>query len=223
VTLSSEVTALATRLAQEFNSVRTALAGKAALSHTHPPSVGAIGGAGDWDRAVFGDICSTGHRDDATGTQAMSTTIRTHMLLLGRVPAGQAIAGFRMARTVAAVAGVGSAALFSSATLGATSWARYGTAVAPVLTGTGIISTAYAIPAQASDLWWVLQYTLTTAPTTYPTFAGSPALTAAVAALHLVGTQPVAGYSSGATAPGATLNPTSGWTTNTIKPWAALY
>jgi len=213
VTLSSEVSALATRIAQEFNSVKTQLAGKAALAHSHTTTPD-----------PFGDLCSTCDRDLATGTQAMSATIRTHVLLLGRVPAGQAITGFRMARTVAAVGGVASAALFSSTTLTATLYGRSGTAVAPTLTGTGVISTPYAVAAQPNDLWWILQYVLTTAPTTYPTFVASPAVASQATGLRTIsGSQHVAGYSSGTSAPGATLNPTTGWTVNANKPWAALY
>lgn len=195
-----------------------------------PPAGGAstrVTGS-DFDRQVYGDLISNGHRDDAAATWAQTNTLRTFLVLLGRLPAGEPIAGFRMGRIVAAAGTVPAltCALFSSTALGATSWARAGAGnVTMAATGTGIISTPLAVAAQASDLWYVLQVVLSGSITTYPSWASSPAVPAAAAALVTPGTgsTTVSGTSSSVTAPGATINPTTGWTALGQKPWAALY
>jgi hypothetical protein len=185
-----------------------------------------VTGGGPWDREVYGDICSNGHRDDVTGTLAMSASARTYVVLLGRVAAGQAITGVRLARTVVQSGGALTAQLYSSTTLSGTAWTQRAS-VSVSTTGTGVVATAAAVAAQSTDLWYALLLVITGTITTYPTWATSPVITSAVAGLisPSSGGATVAGSSTTTTAPagGATLNPTTGWTQLTQKPWAALY
>lgn len=190
------------------------------------PPARLVSAGADWDNQVYGDVCSHSPRESSTSTYAMSSGSTTLLLLLGKVPAGQAIAGFRMGRTVAPVTTGGlTAALFSAASLASTSWARAATGnVAVATAGTGIVATPYAVPAQTSDMWWMLQLVLSGTVSTYPTYAAKTGLQiAAMISPAAAGSAYVVGTSTGVTAPAATLNPTTGWAAPTAKPWAALY
>lgn len=186
-----------------------------------------VSGGGNYDREMYGDLVSTGHRDDVAGTQAMSASIRTYMILLGRLPAGEAVTGVRLARTVAP-AGTSvtlTGALYGSAIRTATPYTRLGAGNFTVTTaGTGVLSTAVAVTAAAEDRWIALQLVLAGTITTFPTWATSPALPAAVSSLMAQGSGVVvSGYSSAVTAPATTLDVATGWTLNTMKPWAGVY
>lgn len=174
---------------------------------------------GLWTNSVYGDLMSNMQRDDAGGTYAMST--RTQLVLLGLCPVGT-YSVFKLYVTVAQSAGVMSAALFSSATLTGTSWARLGSGnVTPAVTATGLVSTSLAFTL-ASPAYVVLEMVATTAFTTNPTFAALPVSTTPVALLNPVSGCPVSATSAGTTAPGTTLNPTTGFTNIAQKIWCAL-
>lgn len=185
-----------------------------------------VTGGGSWDAGVHGDLISTGHRDDASATFAMSATVRSVQVLLGRVPAGRAITGVRLARTVAQVGGSMAVTLYSSSTLGGTSWAYAGQTTAVPTAGTGVVQAALPIAAQATDLWYVAVLTNTGATTTYPTWSSSPQLPAGVAGLiNVANGIIVAGSATSSAVPsvGTAANPTSGYTPMSQKPWCALY
>lgn len=185
-----------------------------------------VTGGGSWDAGVHGDLVSTGHRDDATAAYAMSASIRSFLLLLGRVPAGKAITGVRMARSVAQTGGAMAATLYSNPTLGGTAWTYRGQTTAVPIAGTGQVQAALAVAAQPTDLWYAVVLTNTGTTTAYPTWLASPQLPAAAAGLiNVANSVIIAGFSISSTVPtvGAALNPTTGFTVMAQKPWCALY
>jgi len=201
----------------------------APLGHMHPEPAAVrartVSAAGEWEIDTYLDLLANGHRDDAVATWAFSATNRTLALLLGRAVAGSSFTGFRVFKTTAAVGGTSAAALYTSPWRSATSWTRVGAGnVSPTLTGTGQLEVPLPFTLD-QDAFVLLLWTLTgTAPTTYPVLAATPA---GQAALLNGGTGSplavVSGASAGTAAPAATLNPTTGFTAQTQKPWATLY
>ena len=187
-----------------------------------------VHGGTEWDQQVYGDLISNSYRDDAFASHAMSASIRTYIIMLGRLPAGEAAAGVRLAR-ITAPAGTGAgltAGLYASASLTSTSWAQVGANFAVSIAGTGVISTPFAVAADPTvNRWLMLQLVLVgSSISTYPVWAATP-VAALPALASQVGTTLVSGLSSATTVPAATLNPSTaaGWTVSAQKPWAALY
>jgi hypothetical protein len=181
------------------------------------------GAPGVWSKRVYGDLMSNMDRSAATSAYAMLSTTRTQLVLLGFTPAAS-YSTFRLWITTAANGSpVATAALYSSATLTSTSWSRLGAGnVTPTITATGLVSTSLSFTL-GSDSWVLLELVITTTPTSiYPSFAATP--TGGVAAmLNPSGTTaPVSANANASSAPGSTLNPTTGFTALAQKVWCAL-
>lgn len=172
---------------------------------------------GVWDYNVFGDLMSNMARDDATGTLAMASGSTTMLVLLGLTPAGS-YSTFKLYVTAAAASTTITAALFSASSLSSTSWARLGSGnVTPVVTSPGLVSTSLAF-SLASPAYVMLQM-VRTAGTNFPTFAGA---VVPAALINPPSGTPVNGGSSATSAPGSTLNPTTGFANSAAKIWCAL-
>lgn len=196
------------------------------LSSVLNPSYSA---GGQWAPNVYGTQFENLERDDVTGSLIMTSTTKTWLVLLGLCPAST-YASFKLYLSAVATgtAGVYTCALYSGSSMTSTSWSRLGAGnvTLPSLTGsTGIISTSLAFTL-SSPAYVALQMVVTTAPgTLYPTFAGGVTSGAGVVPAGLLqpaSGSPVFGTLNSATAPGTTLNPTTGFTAGTQKIWCAL-
>jgi hypothetical protein len=222
----SQVTGLVSALAGKVGSVTNtdgtiAVTGTATAPVVSLPASGYTQG-GPWVSSVYGNQFENMERDDATSGVLMSS--RTLLVLLGWCPASIYSTFKVFLSTIAAgTAGTISSALFSAATLTNTSWTRLGSGNVTMgsLTGSpAIISNSLAFTL-ASPAFVVLEMVATTAwGTTQPTFAAGGAVPAGL--LNPTSGCPVLGTSSNTTAPGSTLNPTTGFTAGTQKVWCAL-
>jgi hypothetical protein len=174
---------------------------------------------GVWVSNVYGNQFENMERDDATGSLAMVVSSSdTWIVLLGLCPAST-YASFKLYVTTAGTSSTLTAALFGASTLTNTSWARLGSGnVTPVISATGLVSTSLAFTL-ASPTYVALQMVLTTV-STQPAFAAGGVVPAGL--LNPASGCPVLGTKNATTAPGSTLNPTTGFTAGTQKIWCAL-
>ena len=174
---------------------------------------------GQWAPNVYGTQFENMERDDATGTYLMVTGFKTVLVLLGLCPAGT-YSSFKLYVTTAGTSSTLTTALYSASSLTSTSWARLGSGnVTAAVTPVGLSTTSLAFTL-ASPAYVVLQMVLTTA-STFPAFAATPTGTP-IALLNPVSGCPVTGTLNASSAPGATLNPTTGFTNIGQKIWCAL-
>lgn len=175
-------------------------------------------GGGVWGSNVYGNQMSNMAIDDATGTYLMVTGFKTLLMLVGFAPAAT-YSTFKLYVTNAAASSTLTVGLYSASTLTNTSWSRLGSGnITPTITSPGLVSTAISFTL-ASPAYVVAEMVLTTA-TNFPTFAASATGTAGL--LNPSSGSPVAANLNASSAPGSTLNPTTGFTNMTQKVWCAL-
>jgi hypothetical protein len=175
---------------------------------------------GPWSASTYNTQFENMGRDDASAG-VITTTNKTLLVLLGLVPAGSFSTFKVCVSTASSGTGVTTCALYGSASLTSTAWARLGSGnVTLGATTVGIQSTSLAFTL-ASSTYVALEMVVTTNySTTYPTFAACAAVPAAL--LNPASGCPVLGTSTSTTAPASTLNPTTGFTAGTQKIWCAL-
>ncbi len=182
----------------------------------------AIGDQG-YELGVYGDKLSSFPRVLADTNTAFASGSRAWTVLLGRLAKGESITGFRL-RVLTAMVGSTSplANLFYATSLSSTAWTpASGSNVAVTLTSTGQVNTALALTA-SDDVWIRLVIVLTgTAPSTYPAWLTKGKL--AGIADTTSGGHPIGGFSNSTSAPGATHDPSTGYTASTTLPWVTLY
>lgn len=178
---------------------------------------------GQWAPNVYGTLFENMEREDAASSGGViTTTNKTLLILLGLVPAGTYSTFKIYVSAASSGTGVTTCALYSSSSLTSTSWSRLGSGnVALGATTAGLQSTALAFTL-SSPAYVALQMVATTAySTTYPTFLASAASISSTFSNPASGC-PVLGTATGSTAPGTTLNPTTGFTAGAQKIWCAL-
>lgn len=174
---------------------------------------------GQWGPNVYGSLFENMERDAASSTLIMNgSSARTQLVLLGLVPAGS-YSVFKLYVTNTPSGGVITAALFSAGSMSSTSWARLGSGNVTPAIAAGLVSTSLAFTL-ASPAYVMLQMVYTTTATTYDSFAAGPSGTAAF--LNPPSGTPVSAIGTGSSAPGTTLNPTTGFTGAAQKIWCAL-
>lgn len=187
--------------------------------------VNASQAGGIWNYNVYGDLMSSISRDDCLGSVAYSSSLKTQLVMVGLCPA-QSYNTLKLYNTVNANGSpVITAALFGSTSLSSTSWSRLGSGnvTFSALTTAGLLSAS--LPFSLSVPTYVIaQLVLTTAPTsTYPSLScGSTATAAPAALINNPSGAYVSANGTSATAPGATLNPTTGFAAQGYKIWCAL-
>lgn len=200
----------------------TVTVGGTAIAPTVRVSPNGYSAGGLWAPTVYGTQFENIERDDVTTGLAMTGTTHTFLVLLGWCPAST-YASFKLYVTASAASVTLTAALYSAATLTNTSWARLGSGnVTPVVTATGLVSTSLAFTL-ASPAYVALEMALTSG-TNLPSFGASTALatTGASGFINPASGCPVLGTLNASSAPGATLNPTTGFTAGAQKIWCAL-
>jgi hypothetical protein len=188
----------------------------------------AFGAGGQWAPNVFSTQVENMERGVVGNSSLIMTgTTRTWLILLGLCPAST-YASFKLFLSPAAsgTAGTMTCALFSGSSLTSTSWSRLGSGNVTMgsLTTAGVITTSLAFTL-ASPAYVALEMVATTTwGTTQPSFAGSTALTLTGGSgfMNPASGCPVFGTASGTSAPGSTLNPTTGFTASAQKIWCAL-
>jgi hypothetical protein len=174
------------------------------------------GAPAGWAKDVFGyKLTNTLVRD--TSTAALSVNVRTIQFLIGKGVSGDVLSTLYMYMTVAMTGGTATAALYESATLNGTSWSRIGSNFTMNLSAAGTC-TGSPSGSLSGNNWVRAMLVLTgTAPSVYPTIGCSIILKATA-----VGGHNICGFLNSSAAPGATLDPSSGWTQLTATPWAAV-
>lgn len=171
-------------------------------------------------RDVCGMLCGNAYNlIPITITYDTSATVRSFQFLLGKLPAGTVISNLKLYTNLAMVGGAATAALYESSSLTSTSWSRLGsnTTVTTLLQATGKVSTGYSATVGASDAWIRAMFVITTAPSTYPKFYETFPMVDNALGGHLL-----SGFSAGTSAPGATLNPSTGWSNPGSSPLCIL-
>lgn len=180
---------------------------------------------GMWGPNVYGDLMSNMERDDATSAYLLvSGTSRTLVSLIGWSPSAT-YSVVKFYETVASGSGgVMTLALYTATSISSTSWTRLGSGNVTQSTSTAGLITVSLPFTLASPAYVLLQMVLTTAPTSgaYPTLAVGGAVAAAGLLSPGTGLAPVSAISNGTSAPGSTLNPTTGFTAFAQKIWCAL-
>jgi hypothetical protein len=207
----SQVTGLASGLAAVNSSITTGLAA-------------GYQAGGVWGTNVYGFTMQNLEIDDAGGTLLMvGASSRTMIVLLGLAPAAT-YSVFKLYVTNTPTAGSLTCALYSASSMSNTSWARLGSGnvTATIAAAPGMVTTSLAYTL-ASPAYVMLEMVATSTFTTYPSFASTVASTVPVGLMNPIsGNAPVTGTANASSAPGTTLNPTTGFTASAQKVWCAL-
>lgn len=173
-----------------------------------------------WGPNVYSTQVENTERDDIASTYLIVSGDRTVLVLLGLCPAST-YSSFKFYITNTPSGGTMTAALFSSSTLTGTSWSRLGSGnVTPTLAA-GLVSTSLSFTL-SSPAYVVLQMVMTATATTYPSLAATTAGAVPTALIQPASGCPVSAIGTGTSAPGTTLNPTTGFSNLTQKIWCAL-
>lgn len=173
-----------------------------------------------WGPNVYGTLMENTERDDVTSTYAMTSSLKTLLVLIGLCPAAS-YSVFKTFQTVAQSGGTLTAALYSSATISGTSWSRLGSGNITATLSSGIASNSLPFTL-SSPAFVALLMSFTSSPTTYPTLSATAAGAVQAGLFQPASGCPLSADQSGAVTPGATLNPLSSFTTITQKIWCAL-
>jgi hypothetical protein len=180
-------------------------------------------GGGAWESNTYAWLMSNMKIDDAAGTVLMtSSTIRTVTILLGLAPAGS-YSVFKLYVTNTPSSGSLTCGLYSASSLSSTSWSRLGSGNATATMAAGLVTTSLTFTL-ASPTYVLLEAVATsTFSSTYPSLAATVTSGVPAGLLNPIsGNAAVTATSSNTTAPGATLNPNSGFTASAQKIWCAL-
>lgn len=174
----------------------------------------AAGGA-SWFRDVWGyKLLNT--PDRGQGTAALGASVRTIQWFLGKGVSGDTLSTFYTYVTTAMTGGVATAALYESSSLTSNSWSRIGSNFTVNLTPAGVCTGSLS-GSLSGDNYVRVMLVITTAPSVYPTFNCCTLLKPTLAGGH-----DAFSFKNASAAPGATLDPSTGWTQLTILPWAAV-
>lgn len=173
------------------------------------------GGMGDY--VLYGDALSTSTRTQVTSTWAMSAAARTLVILFPFTQKVGSYTGVSTYVTTAMSGGAATGALFMGSSVNALARISSNFTM-PLTAGVNQVAVSGITPGNG---YVALQIVLTSTPTIYPIFGATPAVSTA-AFLSPSGAS-TTGASSGTSAPGSTLDMTTGWTSQAQRVWASLY